>query len=192
LYVSIVYFALGRLLRADAPSARGDLATDVDLLVLRHEVKVLSRGARRPALRRRDWILLATASRMQPRERERRSRSAPEPCSYGPGAGLAQVDLLPSGVGPGTARSGHRTAYRPTAQGEPPVGATSGSERPVSTAAVWNLEDPNRWRQSRSDRRPVLSLGVSGQDETHLPERQRKNDGVVVFVRGVDLFVLGP
>ena len=66
--LSLVYFALSRLLRAMTPSARSDLARDVELLVLRHQVKVLSRGVRQPPFRRRDRMLLAAASRILPRE----------------------------------------------------------------------------------------------------------------------------
>lgn len=98
--LSIVYFALGRLLRVVAPSARGDLARDVELLVLRHQVKVLSRSARRPPLRRRDRMLLAAASRILPRERWKAFVvTPPDPASLAPGTGSADVDLRPSGPG---------------------------------------------------------------------------------------------
>jgi hypothetical protein len=40
--LSLVYFVLVRLLRALAPSARGDLERDAELLVLRHQLNVLS------------------------------------------------------------------------------------------------------------------------------------------------------
>jgi hypothetical protein len=73
-----------------------------------------------------------------------------------------------------------------------PRGDVSWSERPVSTAVMWNLEDLNRGRQLGCDRRPILGLGVSGQYETHLPQGQREHDGVVVLVGCVDLIVLGP
>ncbi len=67
--LSIIYVALARLLRALAPAAQNDLGREVELLVLRHQVKVLSRGVRRPPFRRRDRMLLAAASRIMPRER---------------------------------------------------------------------------------------------------------------------------
>jgi putative transposase len=67
--LSIAYFVLGRLLQTLAPPARTDLARDVELLVLRHQVKVLSRGVRRPPFRRGDRMLLAAASRILPRAR---------------------------------------------------------------------------------------------------------------------------
>jgi putative transposase len=67
---SLAYFVLRSLLRALAPSDRGDLEREAKLLVLRHQLKVLSKG-RRPAFRRRDRMLLAAASRILPRERWR-------------------------------------------------------------------------------------------------------------------------
>src|SRR6266702_300479 len=41
--LSLVYFSLGRLLRARAPSDRTDLEREAELLVLRHQLKVLPR-----------------------------------------------------------------------------------------------------------------------------------------------------
>src|SRR5664280_118360 len=67
--LSLVYLALRRLLRALAPCGDGDLARDVEVLVLRHQLRVLKRQRPRPALRRGDRVLLAAASRMLPRER---------------------------------------------------------------------------------------------------------------------------
>lgn len=56
--LSIVYFALRCLLQLLAPSSRDDLARDVELLVLRHQLKVLSRRRQHPLLRRRDRIIV--------------------------------------------------------------------------------------------------------------------------------------
>jgi hypothetical protein len=42
---------------------------EVEILVLRHHVKVLKRKARRPKLRRRDRMFLAAAARIMPKER---------------------------------------------------------------------------------------------------------------------------
>jgi hypothetical protein len=66
--LSLVYFAVRRLLRAVAPTSRDDVARDVELLVLRHQVKVLARRVHQPPFRRRDRMLLAAASRVLPRE----------------------------------------------------------------------------------------------------------------------------
>ena len=65
--LSLVYFAVRRLLRLVTARDRDDAAREIAILVLRHELCVLSRG-RRLSLRRRDRILLAAASRLLPRE----------------------------------------------------------------------------------------------------------------------------
>jgi len=67
--LSLVYFVLRRLLQALAPSDRSDLELETELLVLRHQVKVLSRSVRQPPFRRRDRMVLSAASRILPRER---------------------------------------------------------------------------------------------------------------------------
>ena len=65
--LSLVYLAIRRLLRLLTEGDRTDAARDIEILVLRHQLRVLSRG-RRLRLRRRDRILLAAASRLLPRE----------------------------------------------------------------------------------------------------------------------------
>jgi putative transposase len=63
----LLYALLRRLLKTLAGSDDRDLA--VENAVLRHQLVVLRRTTRRPALRRRDRVLLAGASRLLPRER---------------------------------------------------------------------------------------------------------------------------
>ena len=60
--LSLVYFAVRRLLRLLTARDRDYAAREIEILVLRHQLHVLSRG-RRLALRRRDRILLAAAYR---------------------------------------------------------------------------------------------------------------------------------
>jgi putative transposase len=67
--LSLVYFVLRRLLHALVPSGRSDLEREAELLVLRHQLKVLSRGVHRPPFRRRDRMLLAAVTRILPRDR---------------------------------------------------------------------------------------------------------------------------
>jgi putative transposase len=76
--LSLVYFALRRLLRLlTAGGDRADVARDIEILVLRHQLCVLSRGRRVP-LERRDRILLAATSRLLPPERWKRFSVSPQ------------------------------------------------------------------------------------------------------------------
>jgi putative transposase len=61
---SLLYFLVGRVLGTGRRSREG---RDAELLVLRHQVKVLQRQVKRPRLRRFDRLLLAAASRAMPR-----------------------------------------------------------------------------------------------------------------------------
>jgi putative transposase len=61
---SLLYFLVRRLLGVG--SRRQD-QNDIELLVLRHQVKVLQRQVTRPRLNRRDRVLFAAASRAMPR-----------------------------------------------------------------------------------------------------------------------------
>jgi putative transposase len=61
---SLVYFLVGRILRT---GRRPDDAREIELLVLRHQVRVLQRQVKRPRLRRLDRVLLAAASGAMPR-----------------------------------------------------------------------------------------------------------------------------
>jgi putative transposase len=62
--LSLVYFLVRRLLGA---GSRLQDDKDIELLVLRHQVKVMQRHVKRPRLRRLDRVLLAAASRAMPR-----------------------------------------------------------------------------------------------------------------------------
>ena len=61
---SLLYFMVRRVLGA---GGRQQAARDIELLVLRHQVKVLQRQVTRPRLNRRDRVLLAAASRAMTR-----------------------------------------------------------------------------------------------------------------------------
>jgi transposase InsO family protein len=63
---SLLYFLIHRLLGVGG--RRAD-EKDIELLVLRHQVKVLQRQVKRPRLNRRDRVLLAAASRAMSRSR---------------------------------------------------------------------------------------------------------------------------
>jgi putative transposase len=69
---SLVYLVVralvGFLVSAGHPG-RADGSKELEILVLRHQLRVLQRTAGRPKLRVIDRILLAAASRVIPRER---------------------------------------------------------------------------------------------------------------------------
>jgi putative transposase len=61
---SLVYFIVGRILGTEQRPNEG---REIELLVLRHQVRVLLRQVKRPRLRRLDRLLLAAASKAMPR-----------------------------------------------------------------------------------------------------------------------------
>ncbi len=65
--LSVLYLLLSRALEL-VGRASGEARKDVEIAVLRHQLKVLRRQVSRPALRRRDRAFLAAAARVIPRE----------------------------------------------------------------------------------------------------------------------------
>src|SRR5450759_1057047 len=65
----LVVRALVRLLVSAGQPGQDDGSKDLEILVLRHQLRVLQRRAGRPRLRTIDRVLLAAASRVIPRDR---------------------------------------------------------------------------------------------------------------------------
>src|SRR5664279_168094 len=65
----LVARTLVHLLGSAGQAGRDDGAKDLEILVLRHQLRVLQRTAGRPRLRPIDRVLLAAASRVLPRDR---------------------------------------------------------------------------------------------------------------------------
>ncbi|MGZ3471376.1 MAG: integrase core domain-containing protein [Isosphaeraceae bacterium] len=64
---ALLYLVLRRLFGLAGGSRSEDLSRDVEILVLRHQLKVLRRQKGRPRLRRLDKVVLAAARRVLPR-----------------------------------------------------------------------------------------------------------------------------
>jgi hypothetical protein len=121
--LSLVYFAMRCPLQVPVQSGRGDLKREVELLVLRHQLKVLSRGVRQPLYRRRDRMLLAAVSRLLARHRWEAFVVTPRTLlRWHPGAGPAQVDVPAPRAGQTRTRSGDGGAHHPNGEGELGVG----------------------------------------------------------------------
>jgi putative transposase len=66
---SLVYLLLRQVLQMLTQLSRDDGATDVEILVLRHQAAVLRRQVTRPKLEPADRVVLAALSRLLPRAR---------------------------------------------------------------------------------------------------------------------------
>jgi hypothetical protein len=87
---ALLYFALRRLFGWAAGPSSVDQSKDVEILVLRHQLKILRRQAGRPKLRRIDRAVLAAAGRA---------------CLDGPGRRSSWL-RVPSCAGTGSSRGG--------------------------------------------------------------------------------------
>jgi putative transposase len=67
--LSFVYLAFASLLKLLVRRCRSDVVSEIELIVLRHEVNVLRRQVARPRLEAADRALLAALARAVPRER---------------------------------------------------------------------------------------------------------------------------
>jgi putative transposase len=67
--VALVYLLVRRLVRLTAISSNEQLDTEVELVVVRHQLKGPQRQVGRPRLRRRDRVFMAAISRVLPRAR---------------------------------------------------------------------------------------------------------------------------
>jgi hypothetical protein len=90
---ALAHLLLRRLVGLTANSSSELLDTEVELLVLRHQLKVRKRQVGHPRLRRRDRLFMAAISRVLPRARWSRSWSAPKRSFGGTGSWCDGMDL---------------------------------------------------------------------------------------------------
>ena len=93
MFFALVYQLLRRAVWLVTRSPRELMDTEVELVVLRHQLKVLKRQVARPRLRRRDRVFLAAVSRAVPNSVVIVPGQPPDPPPVAPGAGAAEVDL---------------------------------------------------------------------------------------------------
>ena len=70
-FLSLCYVVLRRVLQLAALRVRSNEFKDLEIVVLRHELTILRRRTRRPAITWTDRIFLAAASRYLPRDQWR-------------------------------------------------------------------------------------------------------------------------
>jgi len=71
--LSLVYWSLRRLLELAVLRRRSEREKEIEILVLRHQLRVLERQVDRPQLTQTDRALLAAFSRVLPRAAWKRS-----------------------------------------------------------------------------------------------------------------------
>src|SRR2546426_12515332 len=70
-FLSLCYLVLRRILQLAALRVRSNDLKELEIVVLRHELAILRRRTRRPAMTWTDRLFLAAASRLLPRARWR-------------------------------------------------------------------------------------------------------------------------
>jgi putative transposase len=91
--LNLLYLVLRRVVWLIVSSPSDQMNTEVELLVVRHQLMVLKRQVRRPRLRRRDRVFMAAVSRVVPRARSSSFLVSPHTLLRCTGSCEAEVDL---------------------------------------------------------------------------------------------------
>jgi hypothetical protein len=149
---ALAYLLLRCLVRVTAGTSNEQMNTEVEVVVLRHQLMVLKRQVGRPRLRRCDRLFMAAVEQDSPSSTVVVIFGQPaDPPSVAPGAGAKEVDL-PSNVNrrQTTDQGGDSRADPADGEGESEVGMP---------------QDPGRARQARHQ-------GL-GDEDPHPPARER-------------------
>jgi putative transposase len=90
----LAYLTLCRSIQLLVQLIRGDAAKELEILVLRHQLRVLRRQRSRPRLEPADRALLAAISRVLPRSRWSCFFGRPETLLLAPTLGGRRLDLV--------------------------------------------------------------------------------------------------
>src|SRR2546422_8271448 len=101
--LSFVYWSLRRLLELVMLRRRSEREKEIEILLLRHQLRVLQRQVARPQLTQADRALLAAFSRVLSRQRWKSSIFVtPATVALAPGAGCAPLAVSASASRPAT------------------------------------------------------------------------------------------
>jgi hypothetical protein len=152
-FLSLCLLVLRRILQLAVLHVRSNDFKDLEIIVLRHELGILRRRIRRPAMTWIDWLFLAAASRLLPRARWRSFIITP-------GTLLRWHRRLVAKRGRTRVESGAR---RSAARSE---SSTSSCSITTATGHIerWLTRRParhvRRWRRPRSGARLVSSVAI--------------------------------
>jgi hypothetical protein len=181
----LAYIAACRSIQLLALLARGNVAKDLEILVLRHQLAVLRRQVPHPRLEPADRALLAAVSRVLPR--------AHWSCFLlTPSTLLRWHRRLVAGAWSYPHRQTGRppldqelpAADRPLGQGEPPLGLPAHQRR---AATAWHARLGNRHRHHAAPPRAQPGATADGHHLAGVPAPAGRRDRGVRLHRGFDL-----
>jgi putative transposase len=153
LFWSFFYLVCRCLLQLVLLRRRSEAFKELEIVVLRHELSVLRRQARRPQLTMADRVLLAAASRLLPRPSWRSFMVTPaNTAALAPAARRPPLDLRRS-VRPAAGRRGDPRAGGPAGAREPALGLPADRGR-VERARHRRLGDDRREDPAPGGTRP--------------------------------------